>query len=514
MHACLSVDEIIRFLAHGLVASGGRATAVALAGCCKRFEDPVLDVLWREQGLFYPLLDTLPESVWDEASEALVSSLPTGSFLSAQMLAVKTFKRAPTTVEWARFKKYARRMRELKLDLSEEPISSHILSVLQLHTLNEPLLPNLKVLELKGTTSDIIPFIPLFLSHRTTHIDIQFSIYIILPTVMLASMIINLPKLCPDIQSIALSPLPRGSAITNATSEMLLACNPDALQNFQVDSALTEEANRVLFQLPNLRSLWTVFAEPIPLPDVSLPNLTDLDIEYYHDHYWLRAFQAAKFSRLAGVTFRVECNRIGNLLETFESTALATSAFSTISYFAIYASCPWNPSYHSLLAFRQLAELVLEFSCHNGCSSRIDDDTVISLAQSMPKLEVLQIGKTPCQAPGNVTIRGLIALAYHCPGLSTLRIHFQTDSLIVEVANEAGRPLPESYIPRHVCALTTLEVGEIPIQPQNAFFVLFPLLRIFPHLRDIEYVDENWKWIAEIVGLCRQTDSLVHRTGK
>ena len=197
----------------------------------------------------------------------------------------KVFKKVPTTAEWVRFTKYSRRMRGLGFNLSEEFIPSNVLSVLQLRALNEPLLPNLKVLELKGTTSDIIPVIPLFLSHRTTHIDIQFSIYIILPTVMLASMIINLPKLCPGIQSIALSPLPRGSAITNATSEMLLACNPDALQNFQVDSALTEEANRVLFQLPNLRSLWTVFAEPIPLPDVSLPNLTDLDIEYYHDHY-------------------------------------------------------------------------------------------------------------------------------------------------------------------------------------------------------------------------------------
>ena len=43
MHACLNVDEIVRLIAYELVASGGYATAVALARCCKSFEDPVLD---------------------------------------------------------------------------------------------------------------------------------------------------------------------------------------------------------------------------------------------------------------------------------------------------------------------------------------------------------------------------------------------------------------------------------------------------------------------------------------
>ena len=65
MHACLNVDEIIRLIVHQLVRSRAKATAVALACCCKNFEDPVLDVLWETQDGLLPLLKSLPVDVWD-----------------------------------------------------------------------------------------------------------------------------------------------------------------------------------------------------------------------------------------------------------------------------------------------------------------------------------------------------------------------------------------------------------------------------------------------------------------
>jgi hypothetical protein len=65
MHPCLSVDEILRFIACELVASRGRATAIALACCCKSFEDPVLDALWATQDRLFTLLKSLPGDVWD-----------------------------------------------------------------------------------------------------------------------------------------------------------------------------------------------------------------------------------------------------------------------------------------------------------------------------------------------------------------------------------------------------------------------------------------------------------------
>ena len=73
MHDILYVDEILRLLASALVGSGWRATAVALARCCRKFEGPVLDELWKEQKELYPLLETFPDGVWDEESQDFVS---------------------------------------------------------------------------------------------------------------------------------------------------------------------------------------------------------------------------------------------------------------------------------------------------------------------------------------------------------------------------------------------------------------------------------------------------------
>lgn len=64
MHRCLCVDEIVVQIAGELVAAKRNATAVALASCCRRFEDPVLDALWRTQDIFVPLLGIFPGDIW------------------------------------------------------------------------------------------------------------------------------------------------------------------------------------------------------------------------------------------------------------------------------------------------------------------------------------------------------------------------------------------------------------------------------------------------------------------
>ena len=69
MHRCLCVDEIVRLVAHELVAAGGLETAAALARCCKSFEDPALDASWATQSEILPLLKILPEDVWDPESK-------------------------------------------------------------------------------------------------------------------------------------------------------------------------------------------------------------------------------------------------------------------------------------------------------------------------------------------------------------------------------------------------------------------------------------------------------------
>ena len=120
---------------------------------------------------------------------------PYAVYFPLTRLTTKAFEKMLTTAEWARFTKYSLRVREIKLNLSEEPIPSSVLSVLQLRNLNESLLPNLKLLELKEVAADYIPFIPLFLHQKTIDIKIRFDSDS--PTVMVASMMINLPRLSP-----------------------------------------------------------------------------------------------------------------------------------------------------------------------------------------------------------------------------------------------------------------------------------------------------------------------------
>ena len=74
MHPCLNVDEIVRLMAHELVASEAKATATALARCHKGFEDPVLDTLWKTQNELFPLLASLPSDVWDQSDTFAVSA--------------------------------------------------------------------------------------------------------------------------------------------------------------------------------------------------------------------------------------------------------------------------------------------------------------------------------------------------------------------------------------------------------------------------------------------------------
>jgi len=296
---------------------------------------------------------------------------------------------------------------------------------------------------------------------------------------------------------------------------MLLACNQDTLQQFYVDSPLIEEAREVLYQLPRLANMWAVIQKPTSLPTMALPNLVSIDIEYDGDLNWLQGFRGATLGGLGLVVFRTGANVIGDPLGAFESVALTTSAKDTLLGFRFFTSRPWNPNYSALLSFNQLKEVEIVFSCGGGCSSRVDDDTIIDLARGMPKLEVLQLGRTPCQTPTGITVNGLINLACRCPHLLKLRIHFQAATL-VEAATSATAPSPsdEPAISRKDCALTDLEVGGTPIPARSGSTIAHILLQIFPHILNIKYTNHEWKLVAETVKDFRRIGGFVHRSSK
>ena len=390
-------------------------------------------------------------------------------------------------------------------------LSADVHAVLQLWAIDEPLFPNLKSLELWSTVGEFIPFIPLFLSPRTTSISITFTVRPPTEAMSPALLVATFPTLCPKLQTIRLRFLSRDPTITATVSKLLLTTNRDALRQFRVDSPLTEEAREVIYKLPELCGLTTVVEGSTSLPIMVLPNLTEMNIEYDHNCDWLEGFRGATLGKLDSVTFRArsESARVAGFLEAFEDAGRATS--TTLSAFRFYTRRPWRPNYRSLLSFKQLKVLEIGFSCEGGCSSTIDDDIITDLARAMPKLETLRLGGTPCETPAGVTVEGLAVLAHHCTDLSYLSIHFRVDSFYV-LPVIGGTPHAGNVAPRRDCALTDLSVGRIPMPEESVLIAALTLVRIFPNLSGISHkYNSNWGKISSAICLSGQ---IVDRSSK
>ena len=342
---------------------------------------------------------------------------------------------------------------------------SEVLSILQLCAVNKPFLPNLKTIKWLATRE----IIPLFLSPRTAVIGLGFE-----ETTakgLIASMITTLPTLCPNLQDISLHSLPRDPIIDVAVDGMLLVSNRNTLQYLDIDSPLPKDACEIIYKLPNLHELSVVIEGPTSLPTMVLPNLTEIVIKFDHDRNWLQGFRGATLGKLESTIFHSESEPIGDFLEAFESVACTTSIPETLSAFRFYTSRSWRPNYRSLLPFTHLKEINIGSSCEHGCSSTADDDTIIDLARAMPRLEILRLGE-PCRNPTGITTNGLTALAYYCPRLASLRIHFRAASLLPPVTIPGGATSSsEPIIPRVDCTLTSLSVGKIPLPEESVLMV-------------------------------------------
>ena len=403
-------------------------------------------------------------------------------------------------MEWARFRKYARRMRELRDYGTLDTLPLEVYSVMQLHTINEPLLPNLTTLELMKIQESLIPFLPLFLSPRIT--TISFGTFPLnLPKSVVVSVITNLLTPCPNLRDINLWSLPRDPMITTAVSRMFFATNQNALQWFQVNSPLTKEASEAIYKSRSLCGLSVVIEKGTSIPSVSLPNLEFLRVECEDGSDGLRLLHRATFGELESINFEIEYGPINDFLEAFKEAALSSSIQNTLSTIYLFTEGPWNPNYSSLLPFTRLVHLHIIPPCDYSCS-RVDDDIVVVLSQAMPELESLSLGNRPCHRfTGGVTTNGLMALARNCPNLSSLCLHFQVANLSdpptgLETTRNAGGSASWTG-----CALTELEVGEIPIPEKSASIVALTLLRIFPQIKTIDFDNDGWIKVQDMI--CR-----------
>lgn len=486
MHVCLRVDEIVRAIASELVASyKGSIDGVALARCCKSFEDPALDAMWEAQDNLIPLLKTLPRDVWDKEE------------------CVRFLKYPPTPLELTRFRKYARRMRTLKLTGGPYRLPPHVFAPLQYLASNEPLLPRIKALYLWFFAAEFAPLIPSCISPGTASLSIDFDDSN-LTVASIAMTITAIQARCPDLRKIAFFGLPRDQIITAAVTKLLVTTNQNALRSLDIHSALTAQAREVVHKLPNLTDLTVVVEENTPMLPLVHPSLPNLTIMFNHDRDYSQVFREARLEKLKSMRVFFTSEMVGDFLEEFARTPLAASAKNTLSDFQLFADFTWNPDYSPLLSFTQLTRLTIESPCTSPCSSNVNDDTVIDLARAMPKLVTLHLGYHPCRnVSTGITVRGLVALAHHCSHLEILCVHFRVYTLSTPPATPLAnsRAIPP---PLRDCALTDLLVGETPMPRSIASRVAMTLFRIFPRLTDIVHRDDGWEEVLDAIHLSRE----------
>ena len=272
----------------------------------------------------------------------------------------------------------------------------------------------------------------------------------------------------------------------------------------------------MIYNSQNLRSLSMVIEKGAPIPSASLPNLTHLRLQSEDGGEELQLLSKATFGKLECVHFNIGSKPIDDLLETFKGVALASSIQDTLLEIGLSTYSSWNPNYSSLLPFTRLTDLDIIFTCDGACPG-VDDGIVIDLSQAMPKLQYLGLGEAPCHPfAGGVTAKGLAALAHNCPNLSSLRVHFQVASLTdppigLEIARDAG--YSSSWTG---CALTELSVGDMPVPEGSASIVALTLLRIFPQIHTIKFLDrigEVSAW-GEVEDMIRRSKEIVDFSSK
>ena len=127
-----------------------------------------------------------------------------------------------------------------------------------------------------------------------------------------------------------------------------------------MDSPSTEEANKAVYKLPDLRSLSVVIGKETSLPSASLPIPIKLKSACGNEDDWSRLFRGATFGTLESVAFIPESEQIGDFLGAFKRAAL--------SEFRLSAPYLWGPDYSSLLRFTQMVDLDIESLCDDGYS--------------------------------------------------------------------------------------------------------------------------------------------------
>ena len=388
--------------------------------------------------------------------------------------------------------------------LAIEEISPAALQLLQIHSHGDPLLPNLLSLDWNSDDANL-PFIMSFISHSLMSITIKVSASVGLIS---PSILTRLPTLAPDINEIVVQQQHHGPSVEEASSQLLMQCNPNRLRTYNVDAPLSAPALSHAIQLPLLEALCFVepFHFPDPLSDVVFPSLQALNVEFTRDLAWLKILPKCP------VLFMIQIIYLGpdvaQFMETFLSTITGCGMHERLQEltFCGRGEIKVTPQLIACnFSLKNLTVFELYSTGSTSCQTLdLTDADINLLTNAMPHLQVLVIGEEPCRVPSKITFNSLYTISSRCTGLRTLQIHFNPDLFITKVNADFKSGNDDFEIPSSdLCSVTEIKAGNIALPGQSnvSYIMALGLLRVFPHLEGVKYNDVAWKEINKMVSI-------------
>lgn len=536
MHHVFEVDEIIRFIASSIELRDCR-DAVSFACCCKSFSAPALDAIWGEwQRDLTELLKTLPPSVWVIIDGTFVSSsYKTSLIRRANLYRAQDFVRQPSEEEWERFSVYARRMRYFMGFMSASP-SEAALKILNARFSGRCMLP--KALDIRWIVAPpeyLELVLPLIVSPVLTNFRLGLSVH---GPIKASKIKFVLEALAPARNSLVeicvCDPIDHDPQVVEATSTLLLNCNPDKLRYFRVDSALSTEAFIHTTQLPNLKSflIRTDTTEPdAPLPTSMFPSLTTLEINATNTRSpFLESITHIQSRNLGWLELVFPASTLKTFLPTTLAALRPRGLHQTLTHLTVTPDGDFDldrATIRPLLFLQQLTRLEITLSCHQErCPYKLSDENLEELIKAMPKLETLCLGPIPCSHPADNTIKSLVSIAKHCKNLAELSIHINPEAIVAEVLQggdlNADLTIEDPLSGFVGCPLRGMILGPcfIPSDEQGAMILAFTLLRLFPRLYSVLVIaltherDPLWEFVNDVIITYRRTCMNIANAGK
>ncbi|PIL22673.1 hypothetical protein GSI_15366 [Ganoderma sinense ZZ0214-1] len=479
MHRCLAVPELLNLIFKEVHTSAkGGITVAALARTAKCFQDVALDTLWEKQMSLVPLVKCFPHEIWKETRQEDGSK---------QL----SFVRDPNAEDWGRVKFYASRVRAMYIDpcmfmgfFSVTALAPSAYLILKNCLGAEALLPSLRTFHWanpeKQEAEDLASLL-LLLNSKASNVMIQMGKWNDESIREIVSALNTFGENPSQLRSIQIKSSPC-APLEDAV--LALGIRQQHLLDFKYNwnNQMSLETIAHLSGLNNLREvsiradaersreffLWARERGGHFFPSLQLFSLFTDSVDVCEK--WLNLIRQPDLHSLNVCVDQPPTAAAFHDFLTKLTEHPARDALHNVHFKSVQPS-PRNNSLHMVRpdTLAPLLQLnISQLQLEPGAPIDIDDECVERMARAWPHLTVLELNAewrryAPAGLVPSVTLKGLIPLAEHCPGVGMLALPINTDVSGFEEDYEAGLR-PAGGVSFKQCYM--LGVGPSPIEQE------------------------------------------------